>query len=268
MKPGIYKRLDFDDYLAIKAVSATALKAFVNDSPFHGKAVYDGITEEKAPASVALGAALHCAALTPELTADTIAVGPDARRNEKVWKAFEAENPGKLHLKPSEWRNVEGMLAGLRSTSAIVKILAACEDRELTLVWEDADTGILCKSRLDLYSQSEAMMLDIKTTGDGDEFKFARVCDQLGYDIQFAHYARGLVANGLPFHQAGVLVVEQTAPWWAGICELSKDWFARGADRVTRAMEKWASLTRRGKPWPGYWTGVLTLELPSKAGAF
>ena len=107
-KPGIYHGLDFADYLAIRAVNASTLKAMARHSPKHALACFEGRDIESTP-SLLKGSATHAAILEPDKFASLYAIGPEERRNSNAWKSFEAANAGMLCMKPSEAAEVTGM---------------------------------------------------------------------------------------------------------------------------------------------------------------
>ena len=250
LTPGVYRGVPAEKYHAINAVSATFLKRFLLDTPAHAKAMIDGKLKEESSA-MSKGTALHAALLEPEMFAATYAIGPEVRRNSGEWKDFVAANPDKECLKPSENEDVLGMRDSLWNDPYCAKAIRACDQRELTIIWNDEATGILCKARIDLYSTRSKMLLDVKTTGDLS--KFDRTAFDQGYDIQICHYCNALTAAGMTAKTAGFLCSEQTAPWLPEIYQPSGEMLAGGFDLITRAMQCVKDCHLSGN-WPGYRT--------------
>lgn len=250
LAPGVYRDVPAEKYHAIKAVSATFLKRFLLDTPAHAKAILDGLLDEESSA-MNKGTALHAALLEPDLFAANYAIGPEVRRNSSEWKEFVAANPDKECLKPSENADVLGMRESLWSDPYCAKAIRACDCRELTILWNDDATGILCKARIDLFSTRSGMLLDVKTTGDLSKFQDTQF--KQGYDIQICHYCNALTAHGMAAKSAGFLCCEQTAPWLPDIFQPSGEMLAGGFDLIARAMPCVSQCFETGI-WPGYRT--------------
>ncbi len=65
---------------------------------------------------------------------------------------------------------------------------------EVSLIWKDADTGLLCKARIDLLRFEEGIIADFKKVQNADVHAFTRTVYERRYDIQAAHYAAGAIA--------------------------------------------------------------------------
>jgi len=250
LSPGIHRNIPAEDYFAVRAVSATFLKRFLLDTPAHAKAMIDGLLDEDTSA-MSKGTALHAALLEPDLFASSFVIGPEVARNTKEWKAFAAQHPGRELFKPSEMQDIIGMRDALWSDPYCAKAIKACDERELTIIWTDKETGVLCKARIDLYSTRSAMLLDVKTTGDLS--RFDKTAFDQGYDIQIAHYCNALAAVGLTAKTAGFLCSEQSAPWLPDIYQPSGEMLAGGFDLIARAMPLVLQCHMSGR-WPGYRT--------------
>lgn len=251
LAPGVYDDLSAEAYHSIRAVSATVLKTFVRKTPAHAKALLDGRMKDETSA-MARGTALHSALLEPGQFEKSYRVGPEVNRNTKEWKAFaaECEAAGVEPMKPSESLDVLGMRDALWAEPSVRKLLLACDRRELSIVW-NGPHGLLCKARIDLYSTASRCLLDVKTTGDGDEEKFKATAYRMGYHLQLAHYASALAAHGLPCRSTGFLVPEVKCPWVPCIYQPNADMFRAGRDAVETALADLARCEESGV-WPGY----------------
>jgi len=80
---------------------------------------------------------------------------------------------------------------------------------EMSLVWVDPGTGMLCKARLDDYFNGGAS--DLKTCSDIERFKYDIY--KFGYQLQSAHYASGVLANNLPLSLFYFIAAQTTPPY-------------------------------------------------------
>lgn len=250
-EPGIYPGMSADDYHAVRAVSSTALKAFILKCPAKCKSVLDGKVKEET-ATMKMGTALHAAVLEPKSFDSIYRIGPEVRKNSNVWKDFAAqcEADGVAPMKPSENEDIIGMRDSLWSESGVSKILNACESRELSVFWNDEETGLYCKARLDIYGEKFGALLDLKGTGDARKDRFKRTAHGFGYHIQIPWYARGARAVGLKVNMSGILAVEFDAPYLPCIFEITGDLFKDGTKEINKALPALAACKESGK-WPG-----------------
>jgi hypothetical protein len=251
LAPGVHRGIPAEHYFGIKAVSASLLKTFILQTPAHAKAMLDGRMDEDTSA-MNKGTALHAALLEPDMFAQQYIIGPEARRDSKEWKSFVAANPGREVLKPSENEDIVGMRESIWADDYCAEAIRACDERELTIIWNDAETGLLCKSRVDLYSTKRRMLLDVKTTGSIERFG-KTVFDQ-GYDIQVSFYARAVQEGfGCVPKAAGFLVVEQGVPYLPEVFQPRPETLVGAVVLIEKAMAAIAECMSTGV-WPGYRT--------------
>lgn len=262
--PGVYEGMDFDQYLAICAVSSTMLKAFILKSPRAAKAVLDG-SDKPESRTLVIGTAEHAAVLQPDEFDRIYKIGPDVNRNTREWKDFDArcEAMGWLALKPAEYRCVLTMRDNVLAEPWAAKLLNACDRREMTILWNDAATGLACKCRIDLYSTRTGVMPDLKTAADASQDEFEKAAARYGYPIQLPWYARGLQSANLPCNAVGFIVVENQPPHDVMVYSPDMDWFVYGEGAIQRAMVRLADCFEKDE-WPGYMHGrkPATLTLP------
>lgn len=251
-KPGVYPDMSAEFYHSIKAVSSTMLKKFILKCPLKARAVFEGRVQEET-ATMRKGTALHAAVLEPKSFDSLYRIGPEANRNTREWKSFAAQcdADGVIPLKPSESADIIGMRDSLWRDQAISKILNACESRELSIFWNDPQTGLYCKARLDIYGEKHAGLLDLKGTGDAEPDKFENTAFNQGYHIQIPWYTRGARAAGLEVNKSGILAVEFEADYTPCIFEVSGDLFERGMKEIQNALPLLAECKETGI-WPGY----------------
>jgi hypothetical protein len=135
---------------------------------------------------------------------------------------------------------------------------------ELSIVWLDKETGLLCKCRLDKYSAGLKAITDLKTTTDASPDKFSRAIYDYGYEIQGAHYLNGAAAAGIDATTFGIIAVENDAPWCVAVYELEPEAIGLGYDQARRLMQRYAECRRAGK-FPGYPTEINRIGVPTWA---
>ena len=239
-KPGIYFNIPFSDYGMIPAINRSSL-SLAKSSLLHYR--YRPHADES-PA-LAFGSLCHHNKLEPEVFKERYVVLPDFHleegnvtqkgtrtesKNTTYYKnrvaEFMALHPGKQEVSREWIEAMEGVVKAL-DHHPIAGPLFKNGYPEVTLVWEDPKTSLLCKARIDwlaiegktlplnrdpksrkdyklLYNYISSL-LDIKTSQDCTRFYL----DEYDYHLQAAFYLEGLYVlcdadKPRPFHFAAV----------------------------------------------------------------
>lgn len=283
--PGIYQNVPIETYHGWRAVGSSWFK-HLRRSPAHLQAYLehgDGDSPDKL-----MGRAFHAAVLEPDqferryLRAD---------RCEGVTKSKErCKNPG------TSYRGVEGWTCGVHgsgvSDAGITIVPPADYDRvlrmrdsvfahrsaaemlrglgpvELSIVWVDEDTGVLCKARPDKYvAKNGGGVADPKKTRDASDLGFARAIDTYGYHVQAAHYLRGLRACDIAARYFCNIAVEDEPPYAVNTVQLEECGSGAldyGISIVRKYLPIYAECEQRGE-WPAYGHDVKPITLPNYA---
>jgi hypothetical protein len=201
-----------------------------------------------------------------ELPADLVAVV------EKKWnanagfcRAWEAQQAakGRQVVTVDRAEAARKMAARLREFPSVVKFIDGA-NVELSIVWDDAQTGLRCKARLD--AERNGQIVDAKSTAkSADHESFARTVSNFGYAGQAAMYRDGLNAAmqeaGRPLPEIPLfrfLVAEGEPPFTPAVYDLfdvegaaSKDWFDFGRQQWHGYLQQVAYCIRN-RHWPGY----------------
>ncbi len=267
-KPGVYRGLSETEYDAIDAVRSTKLSYFADGrTPAHAKYLIDHPPPPKDHLDI--GAALHCAVLEPEKFDDEWVVAPKVDRRYKkdkaIWAEFEAENAGKGILKRQDMNLVLAMRDGVNRNELARRLLKGAGQNELTLVWEDEQSGLLCKARLDRITEYEGyvIVVDLKTTARlASKEAFARAMGDFGYHRQEAFYRMAMDAHfGEMPRRFVFIVIEKAAPHIVATHETGPESLDAGQREVRTHLTEYAACTESGV-WPGYGTSTLLTELP------
>lgn len=300
MEPGIHT-LTRDEYDAIDAVNASLLKA-CDRSMAHGKAYLDGHRKESA--AMAFGSAYHLFVLEPDLFAkvyEVYSIPPDAKTKwgKEYWeeqgktldkkmlaaaKAAAAESydllceaRGESHLlTPDDAKELEAMRSALLAESRRRALTATRGRYEVSIVWTDTESGLLCKARMDKVIESLGVIVDLKTTSDARPHAFFGDAARYGYDLQAAFYMDGLHAITGKEHDFAFLAQESDAPYasmmytatWGG------DMHQIGRAKYRPLLAMVAKAKQTGA-WPGYGDDPVEVVIPQwsvpdslKQGAF
>lgn len=275
MKDGIYFDLSFDDYLAVDAISSTAMKRF-RDSPYKYK---HHIQKEKR--HLTLGNAYHAAFLEPDVFESTYVRSPfdDARGNK--WKNLKAEceSSGKILLTKKEYDTCVDMTKRVFDESSQVYDVAnrllrgeSCRN-EVSMFWTDEETGLKCKGRADVINYEFSAIIDLK--GVSDRSGKGKVCHvdnfictaiNNDYHAQIAYYLDG--ANNClkeeRLENAIFLAIEKEYPYDFSLPMLHEDVIEAGRKKYKKTLREIAECEKTNS-WPGPCDGLELAFLPEWA---
>ncbi len=114
-----------------------------------------------------LGTAVHIAALEPDRFHLDLIRGPEDRRGNK-WKDAVEEGAayGKLVLTAGDFDKALRMGDAARKIPVVKQLADTQLLAEPSAFWTDAETGIECRCRPDIYCPAFEIMADLKTTTD------------------------------------------------------------------------------------------------------
>lgn len=267
--PGIYKRGEVT-YDAIDAVNFSTLKHLARSAKHYRHVVDAGGIDPTAP--MRLGTAAHVATLEPGRFAREYAAVPDEggkapRRGTKAWEAFAAANDGRELLKQGEYDAAVAMRDAVRADALAMRYLIRGEP-EVTLVWHDRETGILCKGRIDWLSTSVAdIVVELKTAADVSPSKFQAAYARMLYHGQAAFYTDALeTLTGRPAYHKCV-AVESKAPHDVVVYDVIGEPLEAGTELYRDLLKQLAECRERDE-WCGHGKGAeVTLRLPAWAVA-
>jgi len=262
-KPGIYHDVPFEDYLAWDAISNSRIKlAMQSMQHFRCK---EATEETKA---LKLGSFIHCGILEQLAIAQRYAVIPpyhldkenvtkDGKNSkstatsyvEESRNAFMLANDGKKFVEQKEYDDLIGISKSLARDESARKYLNGQGSPEVSIVWHDNETGVLCKARIDYLTDSA--IDDLKTTENASQEAFERSMANYGYHRQAAHYIDGyatLTGRVLPFV---VIAVEKTSPYAVSAQPIDDEAIEVGSAERLAALEMIRD-SRIDDRFPGY----------------
>jgi hypothetical protein len=196
-----------------------------------------------------------------------VVIGPDEWRTNAAKDAVaQARAAGKTPIKPKQWAVVEEMAAAIEAHSEAATLLRAASGKpEQTLVWREAQSGIMCRSRIDWFrspvEDNRLIVVDYKTCEHADDDHFAKSAMEYGYHLQDDFYRAGVRALAIDPDPALLFVAqEKKPPYLVNVIELDDVAKSIGRGLNRQAINTYAECRRTGR-WPGY-TGVSYVSLP------
>ena len=279
--PGVYRDIPFSIYLQIEALNFSSLK-HMNVSPRCYKWHLDHPGQVRDTPAKKFGRAVHSFTLEPDVTLldytvyrESKSKGEGARKN---WEAFKAANTDKEILDVKDYDRCLIVREAIREHEAVSRVLDACDERELTIIWEH-HTGRLCKSRIDGLGQP--IIADLKSSRDPRPFRFEADAERFLYRVQAAFYTDAVrfafpdggprpyailaAETGPPYDAAKYLVPEELIldgrcvyeDWLAelGHCEREDLWEGFAEGELILGRPGWATKDRDptglGLDWEG-----------------
>jgi hypothetical protein len=255
---GFYPRGSID-YDAIDAVNFSTLKNLAV-SPKRYRHRLDNPKPQTKP--MAFGTAIHTAVLEPERFGEEYVMFTGKQKRGKKWDAFKEENAGKKILTRSEYVEAARVRDAVRADPVAMQYLEFGEP-EVAMVWEDEETGMLCKGRLDWRcSDPDNVPVDLKSASTIEPFLFGRSAGRLLYHVQFSFYSDGFRAITKRDPLFKVVTVEQDAPHDVAVYNIPDEIADLGRDEYRRLLVK-LRFHRERDEWPGYANGCeLEFNLP------
>ena len=215
--------------------------------------------QPKTPALI-LGTAIHCALLEPGKFDSRFAVYDGTRRG-KDWDAWQLAHPGVQSLKPDEMEHVKQTVNAVKSHKKAWAVLSQCRVEE-PITWTDAETGLLCKARLDCIAPT--FIADLKSTRQETLGGFERDSARLKYHGQCAWYLDGAIAaNKLEVGAwATVVTVQNDEPYDVTVRPVSTEALTEGRILYRLLLRKLTECILADF-WPGIAPDHVPLRLPA-----
>lgn len=265
MEPGVYPNLPFDEYLAIPALSNTRM-GLLAQSPRHFK--FNAALDEKMKCLV-MGRLIHTHTLEPAEIESRYVVMPDFANDlnnqtdkglpstssatrwckEQVFN-FESANQDREIVSDLWWREAMLTCESIRADDGAREIFEAPGPTELTIVWDDEETGIRCKARIDKVALGARRKLaDLKSTSK--LATFTKSIASYEYHRQLAHYQAGYaVHRGGELLEPWIVAAETVPPFCVQSAPLQDAALVRG-ERKRRSLLLLLRDCLEQDHWPG-----------------
>lgn len=285
LKPGTYTGLKMEAYLALPAVSASLVKAIVNEcpraawwdswlNPARVVSTSDAMDTGTIAHSILLeGSASGVEVIDPEdHPAEKTGAIPTGWTNKSIKLARDAaREAGKIPVLKDDFAAIEAMVASARDFITSCKanepavfeaFKPSCGESELTMIWQDGDT--LCKMRPDRISKDRKLIIDYKTSArsvEPDSWGRTQMVG-MGYYLSAAWYRRGVEALCGVSPAYVFLAQEVEPPYLCSLVGVDPHAFELGAQKIEHGLNAWRACVRTGK-WPAYPSRVCYPEIPA-----
>lgn len=279
---GVVHSMPFEEYLAIDAMSQSALKQLAR-SPWH----YANRVDVKETRAMLNGSLVHCARLEPDALAQRYVVVPEdaprkpteaqwnakkpndsSRASMEWWTAFGEEVAGRSIIPAADYAITQLQLDALNANETIRDLMSGGHS-EVSVFWIDPATGIYCKARPDYVRQDDDgdILTDLKSTVDESPNGFSRTAARMQYHLQAAHYSSGWqIATGRRVYEFMFAAVTSSRPVLAVPYVLTDEVLQQGVEERALLLARFAEC-KKSDTWPAYGNGVQLLDFPAYAKA-
>lgn len=264
-EPGAYADVAFDDYAAWPAVNHSILRHF-RKTPAHVR--YEMLNQDESTKYQAFGHAVHTAVLEPQKFDSEFVIRPKVDRRTKAgkaaWAQFEKEAEGRQILTAEEWAAADAIRQNIDGHMTARAFLRGKGVNELSLLWRDTETDVLCKARLDrlLVYEGHPYILDVKTSSKpASTHAFQNSVESYQYHSQAAFYLRGAAQLSPADRRFAWLVCESEAPNCVRMFDADDEALKIGADQVADWLVRFKECMDAGT-WPGWGEGMDMAGLP------
>ena len=276
MQPGVYSDLDIEKYHSVDGVSRSGLMKFdLTPSHYWNEYLNPERPAKEPTEAMIFGNAFHTFILEPHLFGQRYCVEPEHKLLKDL-KAEFGESMGK-HLFEAQkvnYANFEIMSASkqiltlkqIETLSAMKKSLQQHDQGmalieggriEHSLFWNEPHTGVLCKTRPDVWQ--DGFTADLKTIAAADERSFTKSLVSLGYHLQAAMNREGIFENtGKDIKSHTFVCVEKTFPYPVAIYILDITALEFAHVKFKKLVTEFAEC-KKSNVWPGYPTKTIFL---------
>jgi exodeoxyribonuclease VIII len=257
IKPDGLHQLQREDYDSIERVNYSSLK-LIGRSPAHYR---HGLLEEREDTdALKFGRVTRLAVLEPERFRSLIAVWDGGRRAGKDWDKFVEQHQGRELLTQEEHKRCLDLQQAVRNDARAMRYISGGQP-EVTVLWT-AEVGgrrIPCKARLDF--DTDAALVELKTTRNAEPSAFGRQAHGLGYHVQASWQVDGY-ARAAGIGKPHVTVsVEKDPPHVVQVYRMPERYLEMGRLEYRTWLDRLVEC-RESARWPGYADIELELEFP------
>lgn len=264
MKPGIHHGVPLAEYLSWPYPSKSGLMAFAQ-SPAQYQ--HERLHPKEATDRMLKGGAVDCLVFDGPKGFDAryMRLPPGMRRDKrhKKYQEFLAEAGDREVLKGEDFDQVAEVaravvdypLAGQRIHDGTA---------QLSIVWDDPDTGLRLKGRPDLLTFTNEIpeVVDLKVTADPRPEPFQRVIHNMRYHWQAAIYLDGLsVLHGYGIDQFSFIVVQDAPPYSVEVYRLHQTAIEQGRLEYKALLAQFQACEAE-QTWPASTGEIQTIDLP------
>lgn len=182
--------------------------------------------------TLTLGSSFHAALLEPEQFKSNYVV-LDRRKKSEV---SEATEDGKTVISHEMYRKICLMLEGISRNGLALDLLQSLDIKEHVCLWDNPETGLSCKAKIDGYSTKKGYLVDIKTSSDVPSFE--KRFFSSSYDMQLAFYAEGILSQSFPVERVFIIAFDTVQPWDCVVIEIGPVALSKGCEKYSRILRR------------------------------
>lgn len=271
--PNMSEKIYHSDPAPIPSLSSSCAKTLVAKSPMHAYAEHPRLGGKIVESSdeMEFGDLAHKLLLGKG--ADISVCPNDTWRGKESAEFWDnAKKEGKIPVVQKTLERARAMVAAILKQLPALGLNQVTQDgqAEVCGFWKEGDAWLrfMCDRLIIWEHEGRGHIYDWKTMSQSAHPRAcaARIAN-MGYDIQRAHYLRGLealrpdLAGRIDFT---FLFVETFGPYAVTPIQLDGEWSAIGQSKWERALQKWKECQASGE-WPGYAQDTIRLEAPKWA---
>lgn len=260
-------------YHSLKEVSSSQIKTLI-DGPAYYKHSIDNPGESETTDEMTFGTIAHALLLGEEDRVIVLEFDNWKTKEARMWRDGLLEH-GYIPCLKETFDRAKAAADSAKSHPLISAILDHPNLKtEVTIIWEDATTGVNCRARLDMYIQDwkpgEDLIIDPKFTtlklariGPDNYDDLAWAVKRYRYDIQAAHYSAAANAHSGNVVTWRNLWIEQREPHLTLMTDMSLYTEAQAVlDRIA-ALNAYKASMESGI-WPGSTSQIVSIGLPGR----
>lgn len=266
MDPGIYPNISHSDYHKMTDIVSNSYLGRLDKCPAAAK-----IPMEDTPALL-FGRAFHSFILDGQESFERdFAVAPvlDKRTKDgkEAWQLFREVNAGRSILASDDYQTIQDMYGAIATHPIASKLLMEGRS-EMSVFWEDSETGLPCKCRPDRIPDGDhGVILDLKTVRSAEIHAFTSACMAYGYAREAGVYIEGFNAVSSSKVDAFIFIcVEKERPYRVEVYTLEDLFIEYGQNEFHRLLG--VEKDCREKAFYPHWKNeeIRTLYLPNYLG--
>ena len=243
------------EYHAMRALSAAGAWLLAEEcaAKFLWRSPWNPLWEPEAKTEFDIGVAAHLAVLEPKRQADSIVLieAGDYRTMRARETRDLARAEGKVPLLPYQFDVVRAVAGSIRAHPIASQAFRDGE-AEVTLTWQDVETGVPCKARPDYLPRHGRWLIDLKTGSSANPRTWRDQAYRLGYHARAAWYLDGAerVLGQAP-DEYWFVVVEKEPPYLVSVISFDEDALTWGRVVNRKACTLFARAFA-ANDWPGF----------------
>jgi hypothetical protein len=252
-------------------VSNSGLKIFRDDVRLYHHQYVLGNRQQERKDYFDFGSAVHEVALLGDdsniVVISEDVLSSDGSKRGKAWKQFEAENAGKLLLKPHERDAVMACVGSIKQHPIASKFLSCEGPAECAFYAKDQSLELTLKCKPDKLAVTKrgVVIVDLKTTESVNPSSFARSITQYEYDHQQVFYERVLEMCGVEVIDFVFIAVSKQPPYLVNCFSIAPDDLQFARTNTENALTDLAERYRYDNWLPKSFDKIISLSLPSYA---